>query len=372
MGLTLGLILAIIFPLLFLGMIRRLDLYQTNQFHLIWLSLGWGIVAYCLAALTNITLDISWSVDRGTINNFIAPILEELLKAVILLYIIRLPQFTYSVDGAIYGCAAGVGFAIAENFEYIIFNDPKVAILVALQRVLSANLVHASSSALAGIALGAFFLRRNWTRWMVLAFGLVMAIGQHMIFNIMISSPFSPLIAFGTVILGVGFVFAAIQIGKRQTRAWIKEKLGMDHHITRSEATLVDRLANPDKFLLPVFERFGAETASRVEKLLYLQARLGIKRKTLDSLQNNVSLRRAVEAEISKMQMEMDATRRAVGVYPMLFVRGLFTDEMVSAWEQMQIKIRERSVESGGLKGGGVWSSLEERVKSPTDTERPE
>jgi len=47
-----------------------------------------------------------------------------------------------------------------------------------------------------------------------------------------------------------------------------------------------------------------------------------------------------------------------------LFVRGLFTEEMVSVWERMQAKIQERSAETGGQKGGGLWSSLDDRIKS--------
>ena len=70
-----------------------------------------------------------------------------------------------------------------------------------------------------------------------------------------------------------------------------------------------------------------------------------------------------VEAELHEMRTEMEDIRSAIGTYAMLFVRGLFTDEMASVWDQMQVKIQERSAATGGQKGGGLWSSLEERVK---------
>ena len=70
-------------------------------------------------------------------------------------------------------------------------------------------------------------------------------------------------------------------------------------------------------------------------------------------------------AEIREMQADMEKVRKSVGVYPMLFVRGLFTEEMLSVWDRMQTKVQERSVATGGQKGGGLWSSLEERVQSP-------
>ena len=190
-----------------------------------------------------------------------------------------------------------------------------------------------------------------------------MAIGQHMLFNIM-GTKIPPIVTVIPGVPGLFFIYAVMQRGKKQAQSWIKEKLGMDDRVTRSEVILVDRFASTDAILLPIFERFGAKTTSQVEKLLYLQARLGIKLKTLDSIQNNDGMRNAVETEISKMQTEMDEIRHAIGTYAMLFVRGLFTDEMASVWEQMQSKIDERSAATNGQKGGGLWSSLEERTKS--------
>ena len=370
MGLFLGLFLASILPLLVLGIIHKTDFYQTGQFRLILVSLCWGIFAYLLASWANSALQTFGKIDRETVNRFIAPVLEEILKGMILLYLIRLSKFTYSIDGALYGFAAGIGFAIFENFEFIL-NNPSMAIPIAVGRVLSADMVHASSSAIIGITAWIFFLRRNWWRWLVLAFGLSLGIGQHMFFNIVVDSAVSPLIAIGTVILGIVIVFVSIQQGKRQARKWIKEKLGLDDRITRGEVAMVDRIANPDEFLLPVLERFGPKTASQVEKLLYLQARLGIKRKTLDSFKNNISLRDAMQTEVNKINVEIDEVRHAIGIYPMLFVRRLFTDEIASVWDRMQAKIQERSVANGDQKGGGVWSSLEERLEPSTDAERP-
>ena len=370
MGLIFGLILAFFVPLIFLHIIYRFDLYQTGQFKLIVLSLGWGGIAYALAASINNALLNNELIDRATVISFYAPILEEIFKALLLLYLVRRPQFTYSVDGVLYGFAAGIGFAIVENYEYIL--DPSTAIAGAWHRILSANLVHASSSALIGIALGIFHLNRTRSRWLILGIGLFFAIGQHAFYNRISLIGDSFVNAFGIGILSAAFIYFAIQLGKKQAQHWIRQKLGMDDRVTPGEVAMVDRLDSNQDIFYPVLQRFGAEKASQVEKLLYLQARLGLKRKALDSFQKNDSLRNAVEAETSKMRTEMDVVRRAIGVYAMLFVRGLYTEEMISVWDQIQAKIRERSVLHEGQKPGGLWSSLEERLKAPTGVERHE
>jgi RsiW-degrading membrane proteinase PrsW (M82 family) len=367
MGLFLGLILAFTIPLVFLGIIRKADFYQVGEYHLILISLGGGVLAYLFASLTNITLRLSSMLDPSTIELFIAPVLEEILKGLVLLCLIRLSRFTFSVDGALYGFATGIGFAILENYEYI-GRDISIGALVALQRVFSANLVHATSGAIIGIALGIFHLSRTGTRWPILALGLFLAIWQHMVYNIISYDGSSLVGAFGIGILGTVFIYLVMLRGKRRAQNWIKQKLGMDDRVTRGEVAVVERLSSMDVLLLPVVERFGAETASKVENLLYLQARLAIKRKILESCQDDQKMQEALEAEMREMRTEMEKARRDIGAYAMLFVRGLFTEEMISVWERMQAKIREQSALNRNQKGGGLWSSLEERLEAPTDT----
>jgi RsiW-degrading membrane proteinase PrsW (M82 family) len=369
MGLIFGLTLAVALPLFFLAIIRWSDFYQTGQPKFILLSLAWGVIAWFLGSLSNNLLLQSGLADQETIIHTCSPIHEEIFKGLIFLYLMRRSHFTYSVDGAVYGFAAGTGFAVIENFEYIFYSA--TAMIDAWQRVLSADLVHATCSAVIGIALGIFNLKQARWRWLVFTMGLFLAISLHTIYNWISHDKISLYYAIGTGVLGFAFIYFAMQLGKKQAQGWIRQKLGMLDGVTNGEVALVNRLDSNQDIFFPIFERFGVEKARQVEKLTYLQARLGIKRKALDSFQNS-SMRKALEAEIRGMQKEVRTEQRAIGTYAMLFVRGLFSEEMVSVWERMQAKIRERSAEKNIQKGPNVWSSLDERVKAPTDVERRE
>jgi RsiW-degrading membrane proteinase PrsW (M82 family) len=372
MSIVLGFVIALIVPLLFLGFIHTFDVYQTGQFHIILKCLFWGGVAFAPATFANWALTRFWLTNQDAITHFAAPIYEEIFKGLILLYLVRRAKFNYSVDGAIYGFAVGTGFAVVENFFYI-YPNISVASQIAFHRVFLANLVHAFSSATIGITLGISRLETPKLRWWIPTFGLLLAIGQHMLFNNLIGrEEIHPVVFFLPVLPGILFIFYIMQHGKRQAQGWIKEKLGMDNRVTRGEVALIDRLAAPDDPLYPVVERFGIGTASKVEKLLYLQAHIGIKSKALDGLRGNDTIYKAVEAEINEMRTKMKKIQNEIGVYPMLFIRGLFTAEMASVWEQMQSKIDERSAATGRQKGGGLWSSLEERIKSSKADERLE
>ena len=368
MGTILGLLLAFIIPLLFLGIIRKFDFYQTGQYRYIILCLVWGGIAYFLAVFTNRLIVGSGLATWDTVIRFSAPITEEFLKALFLLFLVQRPQFTYSVDGAVYGFASGIGFAVFENYEYVT-STPEIALAVALQRVFSTNLIHASSSAIVGITLGVFRLETTRSRWMILLAGIVLAIGQHMLFNNMVSRGTYLVVAVGAGLVSTAYIYYSIRRGIQNARGWIKEKLGMDDRVTSGEAALVNHLESADEILAPIADRFGAEKASQVEVLLFLQARLGIKRKTLDSFQENEKMRHAVETEMSEMRAQMEGIRRAIGTYVMLFVRGTYTEDVISVWDQMQAKIQAQSAETKGQKGGGLWSSLDNRLNQPVNHE---
>jgi len=364
MSTLLGLLLALLIPLYFLRTIQKFDFYQVGQFPTILKCLVWGGVAYAPATFTNLVLKNIGLTNSENLVHLIAPIHEEIFKGLILLYFVRHARFSYSVDGAIYGFAVGIGFAVIENIDYIRIDIP-AAQIIAVQRIFSANLIHASSSALIGIALGTTRIRRFRLHWPIFIFGTAIAIGQHMFYNMINhNGTRSLVVAILTGFLSVGLILILMKFSQKQAQNWIKERLGMDDRVTRNEVIAIDRLANTDKVLLPVVERFGPETASQVEQLLYLQARIGIKRKALEGFGKNDTIRSAVEAEINRMRMEMENVQREIGTYAMLFVRGLFSEEMLSVWDQMQAKIRERSAAEDGQKRGGVWLSLEERIKS--------
>src|SRR5204863_6396818 len=50
---------------------------------------------------------------------YVAPPIEELLKAAIVVALIRGHRIGFLVDAAILGFAAGTGFALGENFNYL-------------------------------------------------------------------------------------------------------------------------------------------------------------------------------------------------------------------------------------------------------------
>ena len=81
------------------------------------------------------------------------PGVEELVKAVVLVDQVRRPSFTYFVDGAILGFAAGTGFAMIENLVYLLGAPAADGLGLSINRVFGASLMHGTACALVGVAL---------------------------------------------------------------------------------------------------------------------------------------------------------------------------------------------------------------------------
>lgn len=106
---------------------------------------------------------------------------EETLKLLgILIFIWPWTHFDETVDGIVYGAAAGAGFALVENLEFM-RDQPAVV----LARGPIGTGVHVLFSALAGGALGfSGHLKLRWRRALEVGVGLALAILAHGLFNL--------------------------------------------------------------------------------------------------------------------------------------------------------------------------------------------
>jgi RsiW-degrading membrane proteinase PrsW (M82 family) len=368
----LALAIATFIPIIILFVIYTQDLYKTGTFRFVVLSFLWGTVAFAIVAFINRMLIGNNIFERLTVLQFIAPFEEEILKGLILIYLIRRPQFTYFVDGAIYGFAVGIGFAVVENYDYIL-ETTSGALDVAIGRVISTNLIHATGSAIVGIAAGLARFSRGSGRILRVIAGLILAILLHTGFNNLVTRVESGwLLIYAAVvgIAGVGAIWASIRRGLAEEKAWIEETLGMADRVTASEAAVVHRISDLDAILKPLAMRFGEEKASQIEEFLFMQARLGILRKTLEKLPDE-SLLESTRVEITQIQQEMDAARRSVGSITMMYLRSIFPETDISLWSSIEGVIEKHIASQPAGVGSGLWEKLGAATLSTGEDQEP-
>ncbi len=360
MVLWIALSIAFIVPLLFLLLLRRFDLYQTGQIKFNLATLIWGLFAYTIAARINPAMVNAGWVTWDQVIRITAPIVEELLKALILIYLVQRADFNYVVDGALYGFGAGIGFAIIENFEYVT-GHADIALTVALARVFSTNLVHATASGLIGTALAYRRGDSTWRGWVAVVGGYLVSILIHMVFNTMVNAGAFLVVAIIFGVTGMALIWYVIKRGLNVQKEWVAEKLNMTDRVTRQESKVVSHIETINEILSPVEKRFGASMATLVRNLIYKQAEMGIKRKLLDTAANEAK-KSEIKKIIGDLSEEMNNLRKQIGPYCMMMVRSVYLDQDIQVWNLLNARIAESGT---GQKGGGLWDRANARMQAP-------
>jgi RsiW-degrading membrane proteinase PrsW (M82 family) len=379
-----ALAIAISIPILTLYAIFKADHFRTRELNKVLISFISGLAAYGLAILVN--RGVMNFLPYNLVTRFTAPVAEEILKGAVLVVLAFMVSFTYFVDGAIYGFAAGIAFAVIENGQYIIQN-PSAALTLAIARVLSTNLVHASGSSLIGIGWGKARFESGWRRIFTGLGFTLLAIILHSVFNNLVTSIKGAailLIAIPIGLLAAGVIYWLIRRGLAEEKGFIKESLGDADRVTGSEVAMVQGLDKAKKLLAPIYAKFGRTIGDNAEAFLILQAKLGILRNTLGKLPDE-KMRKSVEQQMARSRKEMDALRRKVGAYAMMYLRSIYLEDKDPLFTRLDSLVKERlAAQPEGIdpavwnnlilnkipaaSGKNLWASLQQRSSTAENT----
>lgn len=368
-------LVALLIPAFSLWLVYKLDFYKTGEFKIILVSFFAGIIAFWLASQANRTTISQGWLERLDVIRYSAPIVEEILKGLILWYLVSRPRFTYFVEGAVYGFAAGIGFAIFENFQYI-ESAQSAGLTLALSRVVSTNLIHAAATSALGIFLGQARFERGWIRRIGVGLaGLLIAMSLHVGFNNLVTRVDSGLLLLYAAVCGLagaGLIAFTIKRGLKTGKIWLEESLGMADRVTSGEAAVVTRMESVDDILEPLVERFGKKKANEIKDFLTKQARLGFMRKSVERLSDE-RMKRGTEEEIVKLREQVDIARRKVGSYAMLFLRHTFPEDSSPLWGRLELLIQERAAARPATSGGvNLWATLKTRQEEQKNQPKQE
>jgi RsiW-degrading membrane proteinase PrsW (M82 family) len=362
-----ALLIAFTIPIVFLVLLNRFDLFNTGKSYFNILTLLGGLIAYYLAAQINpAVVNMGWASWEQVVR-FVAPIIEEILKSVILIYLVQRADFNYVVDGALYGFGAGIGFAVTENYEYVMRNS-EVAMTLAIARVFSTNLMHATGSGLIGTALAYQRGDKSSRGRLAIAAGYLISIAIHMGFNTLVSSGGNLVVLIFAITIGVtgaALIWYIIKRGLNVQKNWVAEKLGMTDRVTLEETRVVSNIETVHEVLSPVEARFGAEKAALVRSLIYKQAEIGIKRKLLETAANE-NRKAEIHKIIDDLVIDINLLRNRIGTYCMMMVREVYLSQDLQIWNLLNARIATAGL---GQKGGGLWNRVSERLKDSSSQE---
>jgi RsiW-degrading membrane proteinase PrsW (M82 family)/CRP-like cAMP-binding protein len=334
-------LIALAIPIFAVYLIYALDLFRTSNINTLIVCMLWGAFgAFGIAYIVNKGLidqlmlgGASQTQSLQLVARLTAPILEEILKAAILVYLIRRPSFRYFVDGAIYGFGIGIGFAVLENYFYI-STSGGAALALAISRVLSTSLMHAMASAIVGISLGR--LRRSNARLLPVV-GILLAIGVHVIYNNVVNALTGTALLLVAITIGVGgaaFIGLQINQGLNEEKKRFSKTFGKKLDVSEGEVKTIQRLGGSgvEEMFGELQDRFGEENVALIRRLLVTQANIGILQNNLNSGNVSERLRRAWEEEIAERREEFQRIRKELGRSVMGYMQTMFPTDDETMW----------------------------------------
>jgi RsiW-degrading membrane proteinase PrsW (M82 family) len=173
----------------FLGVLVALDSYKLVKLRNVLAVLAAGAAIAGASYGINGELLDRLDIEFITYTRYVAPPMEELLKAAILVALIRGHRIGFLVDAAIVGFATGTGFAMVENILYLKI-APDAPLGAWFVRGFGTAIMHGGATAIFGV-MGLAMVERA-QRSGVLAFvpGFLVAVVLHSAFNHFFFSPF--------------------------------------------------------------------------------------------------------------------------------------------------------------------------------------
>jgi RsiW-degrading membrane proteinase PrsW (M82 family) len=354
-----AILIASVIPLVFLYLVKWLNFFETHRVRLIVLALVWGGISGGLSYL--VSHPMALVLGRPFVATHTAPIVEEIFKSLVLLYLARRADTTSFVDGAVYGFATGIGFSIEENMLYLSRVDLDAGVVLAPIRAFLASVLHGSATAIVGMAVAGFPLGRVKHPLLAWVVGLTVAIALHTAYNNDLFHHFvfgqTALLAREGVALGALFLVAVAMLwGLRLERLRLRKSLGMKAGVSKGEAMLVQRIEDLDDLLAPIEERYGEVKREQVANALLLGAQLAMKqdliRKTRDP-----ELRAELAPQITELKRDLKQARHDVGIYIMSYVRSIMPKTTWSLWARL-----EQILTKLGTPGTNLWNALEAKL----------
>ena len=176
-------IIGAMFPLGMLLVMFLFGLYTRRNAGWVFLCMVWGAIGYGVSYFFNTQLQKA-GMTSDVIDIIFSPLGLQTFVSLGVLFVVQRLQYDNLVDGAVYGFAAGLGFALLQNMEYGL--DAPAAVEIVVVHSFSVALVLATASGIVGVIMTQFYFRHRANRLVILLSGLGAAIGYHALFNILV------------------------------------------------------------------------------------------------------------------------------------------------------------------------------------------
>lgn len=204
---------------LFLFTLVYMDSYKLVRLRSVLAVIVLGGLAAIAALYVNSWLMDVLDVDFRPYTRYAGPVVEEVLKALVVVMLFRANRIGFLVDSAIMGFAVGTGFAMVENY-FMLQSHGEAHLVVWVVRGFGTAIMHGGVTAIFAVMSQALTERQMKINPLFYLPGLAVAIGLHSIFNHFLVAPV--LQALGTVLLLPPLLATVFQRSAASLHRWLE------------------------------------------------------------------------------------------------------------------------------------------------------
>ncbi len=321
-------VLCLLFALVFL------DSYKLVAVKAVLLTILAGCLAAGIAFLVNTWLLRNFGLEMTTYSWYVAPVLEEFLKAAYLVYLLRSNRIGFMVDGAIRGFAIGAGFALVENIFYMVMR-PEESLFLWVIRGFGTAMMHGATAAIVGITAKSLSQRRKSDGVLTILPGLVAAILVHMIYNHFFLSP-----SVSTFVILVALPVLLIMVfrqSEKSTMDWLGIGFDTDREVLEMITTGQLSDTKIGQYLHTLQDRFPGTVVADMLCLLRLRTELSIKAKGV-LMMKEAGFDMAPDPEVGEKLAECAYLEKSIGKTGKLALLPFLHSNSRDAWQIEMLK----------------------------------
>ena len=304
----------------FLVALVLLDSYKLVKLWFVVLAVACGVIAAFIAYGANgVVLEFS---QVGFLNHtrYIAPLLEEFLKGVVIVALIRTHRIGFLVDAAIFGFAVGAGFAMVENLVYLV-EFPDATMGTWNVRGFGTAIMHGGATAIFAMVGLAMMDRSKKTQLRAFVPGYMMAVVLHSAFNHFFLSP--RLSTFGVAIVVPALLYLVFERSEKALGQWLGTGFDADTEMLHliNSGSLSDSPVG--RYLHELKDRFEGPIVADILCYLRLYTELALRAKGVLLMRENgfnAPIDEATQAKFVEMRyLEGSIGKTALlAIHPML------------------------------------------------------
>ncbi len=266
----------------FLAALLYLDSYKLVKLRAIITIVACGALVAGASYVTNGYM-IQWiRIDLSHFSRYVAPLIEELLKGLIIVALIRFNRIGFLVDAAIFGFAVGTGFATVENL-YFLHLVPNAGVSTWIVRGLGTAIMHGGATAIFAVMGLAMMERAPGATVRALLPGFGVAVLLHSAYNHLLIRP--ELAALAILVVLPPLLYVVFQRSEKSVGDWLGQGFDADtemlelinsgrlseSHIGAYLNTLKSKFKGPVVADLLCYVRLYTELALRAKGILLMR-----------------------------------------------------------------------------------------------------